>query len=37
VTDEEYRTHTIISNVAGTVDLWGLPRTYGLTVNYEFD
>ncbi|HSM68309.1 MAG TPA: TonB-dependent receptor, partial [Xanthomonadales bacterium] len=36
VTDEEYRTHTIISNVAGTVDLWGLPRTYGLTVNYEF-
>lgn len=36
VTDEEYRTHTIISNIAGTVDLWGLPRTYGLTVNYEF-
>jgi len=35
LTDEEYRTHTIISNIAGTVDLWGMPRTYGLTVNYR--
>jgi iron complex outermembrane receptor protein len=35
VTDEEYRTHTIISNIAGTVDLWNIPRTYGLTVNYR--
>lgn len=34
LTDEEYRTHTIISNIAGTVDLWSLPRTYGVTVNY---
>ena len=34
LTDEEYRTHTIISNIAGTVDLWNLPRTYGVTVNY---
>jgi len=33
--DEEYRTHTIISNIAGTVDLWGMPRTYGLTLNYR--
>ncbi len=35
LTDEEYRTHTIISNIAGTVDLWGMPRTYGVTVNYR--
>lgn len=34
--DEEYRVHTIISNIAGTVDVWGPPRTYGLTVNYAF-
>lgn len=36
VTDEEYRIHSIISNVSGTVDLWNMPDTYGLTVNYSF-
>jgi len=36
LTDEEYRTHSIISNIAGTVDLWNLPRTYGATVSYNF-
>jgi iron complex outermembrane receptor protein len=36
VTDEEFRTHTIVSNVSGTVDLWNMPATYGLTVNYSF-
>jgi iron complex outermembrane recepter protein len=34
--DEEYRLHMIIGNVAGSVDVWGPPRTYGLTVNYAF-
>ena len=34
--DEEYRVHTILSNIAGTVDLWGEPRTYGATVKYNF-
>jgi iron complex outermembrane receptor protein len=34
--DEEYIQHTILSNVAGTVDVWGPPRTYGLTVDYRF-
>ena len=34
--DQEYRVHTIISNIAGTVDLWGEPRTYGATVKYSF-
>lgn len=34
--DEEYRVHTIISNIAGTVDVWGEPRTYGATVQYNF-
>lgn len=36
VTDEEYRIHSIISNVSGTVDLWNMPASYGLTVNYGF-
>jgi iron complex outermembrane receptor protein len=36
VTDEEYRIHSIVSNVSGTVDLWNMPATYGLTVNYSF-
>jgi iron complex outermembrane receptor protein len=36
LTDEEYRTHMIISNIAGSVDLWNLPRTYGATVTYNF-
>ena len=34
--DEEYRIHSILSNIAGTVDLWGAPRTYGATVKYIF-
>ena len=34
--DKEYRVHTILSNIAGTVDLWGEPRTYGATVKYNF-
>ena len=34
--DEEYRVHSITSNIAGTVDLWGPPRTYGGTVKYSF-
>ena len=34
--DEEYRVHMIVGNVAGSVDIWGPPRTYGLTVNYAF-
>jgi iron complex outermembrane receptor protein len=34
--DEEYRIHSIVGNVAGTVDIWGPPRTYGLTANYSF-
>ena len=34
--DEEYRIHSILSNIAGTVDLWGPPRTYGATVKYIF-
>jgi iron complex outermembrane receptor protein len=36
LTDEEYRTHMIVSNIAGSVDLWNLPRTYGATVTYNF-
>jgi len=36
LTDEEYRTHSIVSNAAGTVDLWNLPRTYGVTLTYNF-
>ncbi|NNC77843.1 MAG: TonB-dependent receptor [Woeseiaceae bacterium] len=36
LTDEEYRINTFISNIAGTVDLWSLPRTYGVTVAYNF-
>lgn len=36
ITDEEFRTHTILSNIAGTVDLWNLPRTYGVSVAYNF-
>lgn len=36
ITDEEYRIHSIVSNVSGTVDLWNMPATYGLTVNYSF-
>ena len=36
ITDEEYRIHSIVSNVSGTVDLWNKPATYGLTVNYSF-
>jgi iron complex outermembrane receptor protein len=34
--DEEYRIHTIVSNIAGTVDVWGAPRTYGLSVQYAW-
>ena len=34
--DEEYRIHSILSNVSGTVDVWGPPRTYGMTVTYVF-
>jgi iron complex outermembrane receptor protein len=34
--DEEYRIHSITSNIAGTVDIWGPPRTYGGTVKYTF-
>jgi len=37
ITDEEFRTHSIISNIAGTVDLWNMPSTYGLTVNKTFE
>ncbi len=37
LTDEEYRQHTILSNISGTVDLWGAPRTWGMTVNYVWD
>jgi iron complex outermembrane receptor protein len=37
ITDEEFRTHTIVSNVVGTVDLWNMPATYGLTVTRNFD
>ena len=37
LTDEEYRIHTILSNISGTVDLWGPPRMWGATVNYLFD
>ena len=37
ITDEEFRTHTIVSNVSGTVDLWNIPATYGLTVTRNFD
>ena len=34
--DEEYRVHTIVSNVLGTVDIWAPPRTFGLTASYAF-
>lgn len=34
--DEEYRVHTIVSNVLGTVDIWAPPRTYGVTASYAF-
>jgi iron complex outermembrane recepter protein len=37
LSDEEYRIHTILSNISGTVDLWGPPRMWGVTVNYVFD
>ncbi len=36
LTDEEYRIHMIVGNVAGSVDIWGPPTTYGLNVNYAF-
>ena len=36
LTDEIYRINTFISNIAGTVDLWGMPRTYGVTVTYRY-
>jgi iron complex outermembrane receptor protein len=36
LTDEEYRIHMIVGNVAGSVDIWGPPTTYGLNVNYSF-
>jgi len=34
--DEDYRVDTIISAVSGTLDIWGSPRTYGVTVKYSF-
>lgn len=34
--DEEYRVDTIIGNISGTLDIWGPPRTYGLTMAYSF-
>ncbi len=37
ITDEEFRTHSITSNVSGTVDIWNTPTTYGLTVNRNFN
>lgn len=36
LTDEEYRTHSIVSNIAGSVDLWNLPRTYGMTLTWNY-
>lgn len=36
LTDEEYRTHSIQSNIAGSVDLWNLPRTYGVTFTWNY-
>ncbi len=33
--DEDYRVDTIISAVSGTLDIWGAPRTYGVTVKYS--
>jgi iron complex outermembrane receptor protein len=36
LTDEEYRTHSIVSNIAGSVDLWNLPRTYGVTATWNY-
>jgi hypothetical protein len=36
LTDEEYRIQSITSNIAGTVDLWNLPRTYGVTAMVNF-
>ena len=36
LTDEEYRTHSIVSNIAGSVDLWNLPRTYGVTLTWNY-
>ncbi len=35
LTDETFRINTFISNIAGTVDLWNLPRTYGVTATYN--
>ena len=35
LTDEIFRINTFISNIAGTVDLWGQPRTYGITLTYS--
>lgn len=34
--DEDHRIHTILDASAVTADVWGAPRTYGLTVNYKF-
>jgi iron complex outermembrane receptor protein len=34
--DEEYRIHSILDASAVTADVYGAPRTYGLTVNYAF-
>ena len=36
LSDEDYRQHTIISNIAGTVDIWAPPRTYGVTLEYAW-
>jgi len=36
LTDEEFRIHSITSNIAGTVDLWNVPLTYGVTAMVSF-
>jgi len=35
LSDEDYRVDTIVSAVSGTLDIWGAPRTYGVTVKYS--
>jgi len=35
--NEEYRAHSVVSGFAGTVDLYAPPRTYGLTVEHNFN
>jgi hypothetical protein len=35
--DEDHRIHTILDPTKVTADVYGAPRTYGVTLNYRFE